>query len=290
MVVKNIIKTPNTSNFWSDLENELVWFFVKWDDKSNQEELIRNQSEFIYKYSLLTIKYGILIPNFDEFSNLYGKILQLVEKSDIIFPTDWIPLNINKLYIKGDELLCSSILFTQKDLLIKPERIVNVDLLYNYDNVLNSDSYAYPINFCFFKNYIYLTICNDIFFLDIINPKTISNEITNGFYVDNSELAYLNTPRFNSFLRDFKILCFEFSATEYISEVHDYYNHKESISENGILFNNEIIYYEDIYDLLPENLKYKEFENIKIELDDTNYKKYIENKSYQPTDGLNVGE
>ncbi|MDN3693623.1 hypothetical protein QWZ06_15665 [Chryseobacterium tructae] len=40
--------------------------------------------------------------------------------------------------------------------------------------------------------------------------------------------------------------------------------------ENGVLF------YEDIYDLLPEEYKYKPFEEIQIQLDNTNYKKWAE--------------
>ena len=49
-------------------------------------------------------------------------------------------------------------------------------------------------------------------------------------------------------------------------------------TENGVLFNDEVLFYEDIYDLLPEEHKYKPFEEIQIELDDTNYKKWLVTK------------
>jgi len=106
-----------------------------------------------------------------------------------------------------------------------------------------------------------------LFFEKLRNKKTNLN-------IDNLETANLNTPRFNSFLRDFIILCFEYGATDFEFDDLEY----ENISEQGILFGNEIVYYEDIYDSLPEEHKYKPFKEIQVEVDDTNYKRYMENK------------
>ncbi|KPH14715.1 hypothetical protein [Chryseobacterium sp. ERMR1:04] len=143
-------------------------------------------------------------------------------------------------------------------------------MLITYQDVIfnNDDSiYAAPVKISFLKDHFFITFCSDAFFDELSNDN--SNVI-----IDNSETAYLNTPRFNSFLRDFIILCFEYGATDLEFDDLEY----ENISEQGILFGNEIVYYEDIYDLLPEEHKYKPFKEIQVELDDTNYKIYMENK------------
>lgn len=276
--MSEIIKVPNTSNFWEEYENEFWYFAIHWNGENAKEQLSRNHLNFIYKYALLTLKYGILLPNFNKFDNLYERIVTLLSNAENIFPKDWIPLNINHLYIEDSELLCSSILYTQRNYEITAERVVNIELLYTYEDVLtNSIFFAYPVSFCFFQNYIYLTVRSDIFFPKLLNSKTKIDKNINGQYVDNSDLVYLNAPRLNSFLRDFKTLCFEFGATSFVSEIYDDY-YKVFFSEEGVIIDKEILFYEDIYDLLPENLKYKDFENIKVELDNTNYRNYLKSR------------
>lgn len=273
--MSKIIKVSDTSNFWKAYDNEFWWFELHWNDENAKEQLSRNQAEFIYKYALITLKYGILMPNFKDFDNLHERIAKMLSSCETVFPKEWIPLNINRLYIEGGERLCSSILYIQKDYKIIADRIVNIELLRNYQEVFKRSAfYGYPVDFCFSINYIYLTVTNDVFFSKLWNSKTHIDERTNGYYVDNSELVYLNATRLNSFLRDFKILCFEYGATSYVSEIYDGY-YKNFFCEDGVLIDKEIILYEDIYDMLPENLKYKDFENIKVELDDTNYRKYL---------------
>lgn len=71
--------------------------------------------------------------------------------------------------------------------------------------------------------------------------------------VNNSELAYLNTPRFNSFFRDFKKLCLSYGG-EFSYEI-EIYETEDLVSPDGILINNEIIYYEDIVDMLDEKYR-----------------------------------
>ncbi len=96
-------------------------------------------------------------------------------------------------------------------------------------------------------------IDNDIFNLWIDNKKTKRdpNIGGKGFWVDNSELAYLNTPRLNSFLRDLKKLCFDYGANKFEFEnlgLNDF-------SEDGVLFDGEVIYYEDTVGLLMPHQK-----------------------------------
>jgi len=59
-------------------------------------------------------------------------------------------------------------------------------------------------------------------------------------------LAYLNTPRLNNYLRELKKLCAEFKMNVFEFEdlgLNDF-------SENGVLLDNELVYYEDIADIL----------------------------------------
>lgn len=77
-------------------------------------------------------------------------------------------------------------------------------------------------------------------------------------HVDNSELALLNTPRFNSFIRDFKDIAIKAGVSWYFESEH------EEVTEQGILLDGELIYYEDIEDLLED--KYK-IENLYVDLD-----------------------
>ncbi|MDR7212129.1 hypothetical protein [Flavobacterium piscis] len=129
----------------------------------------------------------------------------------------------------------------------------------------------------------HIALRTDAFF-ELLNSNTIENEdlyaqedlikfkdaCANG--IDNSELAYLNTPRFNSFLRDIKKLN-KFCGRKLKFEGSD-----ENVNDNGILLDEQIIYYEDIYKSLPDPYKYKKFEEIVVKIDDINYKKFIESE------------
>lgn len=261
----------NTSEYWAEMDFDVSSYCIRWDTEKAKQYLEVNGTDFIYRYVLLANKYGILLPHHIKMSDhIKEDVLNLIKTDKTIYSKDWINFRINNLYIYGKELLYNSYIYTQRNSIIKLEEIVNADLLITYQDVIfnnNNSIYAEPVKITFFKNYFYITFCSDAFFDELSNDNS-------DVIIDNSETAYLNTPRFNSFLRDFIILCFEYGATDLEFDDLKY----ENISEQGILFGNEIVYYEDIYDLLPEEHKYKPFKEIHVELDDTNYKIYMENK------------
>ncbi|WP_133147505.1 hypothetical protein [Chryseobacterium aquaticum] len=262
-------KTNNTSEYWKEMDYDVSTFTISWNSKESQIFLENKTSDFICSYILLTNKYGILLPhNITELTDLKRIVNEIDVKSDSIDSSIWKKFNYLYNY-KNKKLLYHSLLFIQKEKIFA-EKIVNADLLLTYQDIVvkNNDSiYAEPVTILFFKNYFYMTFNSDAFFDELDNDNA-------DIIIDNSETAYLNTPRFNSFLRDFIILCFQYGATDFEFEKLRH----ENFSEQGILFGNEIVYYEDIYDLLPEEHQYKPFKEIQVELDDTNYKKYLENK------------
>lgn len=81
---------------------------------------------------------------------------------------------------------------------------------------------------------------SDIWFEKIEFDDGIQSEI-----VDNKQLAYLNTPRFNSYLRDIKLVLRKF-GTDLIMDIED--NISDTITDDGILLDGRIIYQEDIED------------------------------------------
>ncbi|MDV7698685.1 hypothetical protein N6B72_17305 [Chryseobacterium soli] len=267
----NSNKINNTSEYWAEMDFDVSSYCISWNTEKAKQYLEENEEDFIYRYVLVANKYGILLPhNIKIGESVREDVLNLIKTDKTIYSKDWINFRINNLYIYGKELLYHSNIYTQRNSIIKLEEIVNADLLISYQDIIvnnNNNIYAEPITVSFFKDLFFITFCSDAFFAELNNNN--SDEI-----IDNSETAYLNTPRFNSFLRDFIILCFEYGATDFEFDDLEY----ENISEQGILFDNGIVYYEDIYDSLPEEHKYKPFKEIQVELDDTNYKRYMENK------------
>lgn len=265
-------KINNTSEYWKHMDFDVSAYTINWGTEKAKRYLEENEADFICQYVLLAHKYGILLPHTIKMSDcLREDILDLIKTGRTIYPEDWITFRFNMLYIYDKELLYHSNLYIQRNSTIQLEKIVNADLLITYHDVVgnkNYSIYAEPVTVLFFKNYFYITFNADAFF------EVLSNKNAD-FGVDNSETAYLNTPRFNSFLRDFMVLCFEYGATDFDFEKLGY----ENFSEQGILFGNEVVYYEDIYNLLPEEHKYKAFEEIQVVLDDTHYKKYLENRT-----------
>ncbi|MEJ5102667.1 hypothetical protein [Chryseobacterium sp. MYb328] len=264
-------KINNTSDYWKEMDFDVSAYTINWNTEKAKRYLEENEANFICQYVLLANKYGILLPHNIKVSDcLKEDVLHLIRTDQTTYTEDWAVFRINKLYAHNKKLLYHSHIYTQRDSIIQLEEIVNADLLITYhDVVCNNDNstYAEPVTLLFFKNYFYITFEADTFFEVLSNRNAI-------FGVDNSETAYLNTPRFNSFLRDFIILCFEYGATDFDFEKLGY----ENFSEQGILFGNEVVYYEDIYDLLPEEHKYKAFEEIQVVLDETHYKRYLEDK------------
>jgi hypothetical protein len=76
---------------------------------------------------------------------------------------------------------------------------------------------------------------------------------------------------------------FEFGATDILFdnaiEMLDAGEESKYINDIYLKVGGEVIFYEDIYNMLPEEHKYKEFEKIHLELDETNYKRYLASKT-----------
>lgn len=226
------IKVENSSMYWADFEGDLcVYYQFRW---VNENTFFENKNIFIEKYISLAKKYRIAFPinDFDYDSEL-----------DTFYP----------LYQKEDGFYYPTSLFVSpKDNL--PRSIISIDPLITLENSTTkfSSHGSIPIRIELLKQEnerkVLCYLDNDIFNSWIDNKKTKRDPEIGGkdCWVDNSELAYLNTPRLNSFLRDLKKLCFEYGANDFEFEdlgLNDF-------CKDGVMFNGEIVYYEDIVDLL----------------------------------------
>ena len=230
MVMKRLnIKVPYSSTYWTDFEGDLsVYYHFVWDELESHREIIN----FIKGYIAIALKYKIAVP-VNDFNDL-------IIQSMSLYP----------LYQKENNYYYPTYLFIDpKDKIAR--KIISIDPLISMENSfekLNPHG-SIPIRVELLKREGKLKLLcyldNDVFNLGLENKKCREFE----YPVDNSELAYLNTPRLNSFLRDLKKLCFEFGATDFEFEnlgLNDF-------TENGILLNEEVIFYEDIVDILESH-------------------------------------
>ncbi|MFH6990498.1 hypothetical protein ACHRVW_22395 [Flavobacterium collinsii] len=245
--MKKYRKVRKSSEYWTDFEAELsTYYHYRWLGKSCVGKFSINELDFIKKYVLLTYKYGFAIPiNYDEenliidFENYKLKNeANGIQGSNLMF----------YIYKYGDDLVYSSKLFT--DLNDKEYKLVTQinPIIEHKDIETTRIGYgSIPLRIELIKKSEEIeVVCyldNDIFNLWIDNKKT-KCEFENP--IDNSELAYLNTPRLNSFLRDLKKLCFEYGANDFEFENLGLLD----FSENGVLFDGEVVYYEDTVELL----------------------------------------
>ncbi len=231
---------------------------------------------YIDRYFQLTKKYGILVP----YKNSDNEILRSIqdnENKNIFGITSIYYYNVDK----NRYAIFPSWLF------IKENDHINLKFVYDIANLNNlpKSNLQSPVKLQGTSQstktklpYTSIVLNTNVFFKTFFYSKHLYTKNNNldysgfiGKEIDNSDMVYLNTTRFNSFLRDLKRLnkiCG--SIFKYECFPDDY------TTENGILVNNEIIFYEDVYDILPEEHKYKPFEEIQIELDNTNYKKWLE--------------
>lgn len=84
--------------------------------------------------------------------------------------------------------------------------------------------------------------------------------------VDNRDLYYLNTTRYNSYIREVKKLLKRIGITKSYFDAligefskDTYFNEEEFIKISG-----EVLYYEDVYNLLKDNEKYRSFEKFNL--------------------------
>ena len=272
-------KVKDSSKYWLDWDYDTINYHISWD-KNQVGFLLKNQVDFLLKYTLLTFKYGICVIPFENINvvELRGEIERTVSFKKFSTNT-WIPLCFNALYEKYNYIKPSYLFLGEKKELFN---IVNLPLLLTFEEVLNKrnneSDYGYPVGIEFFQDSLSINFTSNALLPILYGQKT-------GWetrYIDNSDLAYLNGTRFNSFLRDLKILCFQYGATK-LKHREDYLdyiipNPLKINSEEGILFGDEVLYYEDIYEILPKRYKFTPFKEVQLELDDTKYKEYLKSK------------
>lgn len=121
-----------------------------------------------------------------------------------------------------------------------PDNILDFTF-HSFDNI--GDFFTHPISFN-------ISILSNIFY-PYLETAFMKDSSLKDIVIDNREIAYLNAPRFNSFLRDLKNLFhnkygweFNFEADKYTIERLKY------LSEDGIMIDGEIIYQEDLGQVL----------------------------------------
>lgn len=239
------LKVKNTSDFWyfHDEYDFGEWYFP--ENKSNGKD---DFVQFMKSYISLTNKYGMLISLSNDknyipdtgISGLYETNCKGLYKN----------LFISKLFIKIDnEIVLKEIKdFRELNSIDNNIEDLGIDsIIKNISN--NSIKYQIPSS--------YIVVKTDALSEKISFNSTDELKYTDELLVrkgslygiDNSELAYLNTPRFNSFLRDLGKLYESFGS----KIVFDSKN--PETSEYGILLGGDIVYYEDIVDILEEEYR-----------------------------------
>lgn len=241
-------KVENPSDYWCDFESDLsVYFHLKWIGQQKIHEFINYELEFIKKYASLTYKYGLVMPvnyNEEDLMNEY-KEYELRNESNGITGSNLMYF----LYNSGlglDKVYPSNLFININDK--SPKTIIKIDPLTELKDI--KDAYigygSIPFRVELLKKETEIKILcyldNDIFNLGLENIKCREFE----YPIDNSDLAYLNTPRLNSFLRDLKKLCFEYGASDFEFEDLGLYD----FCEDGVKFGEEVVYYEDIVEML----------------------------------------
>lgn len=268
-----MIEIRNVSHYWwSDDADYMYWHFL-WKTEEARTYVMNDQKTFLEKYISLTHKYQILLP-----------AIEFVLKDDIIgylqsdrsTPGNPRAIPFDRLYdldlvadVIGEKIgftYPSKIFVDNEKGEIRSEILIDVYRLNTVKELKRGGYEPVKIGFTFSNEYmsIYIKTSSDCLF-PILFPWNgkVSQSIDNGerpeFYkknIDNSELAYLNAPRLNSFLRELKKLCLFYRAEFMFENLIDKDSNKPYwINENGILINGEIIYYEDIVEMLDEKYR-----------------------------------
>ncbi|OXB06225.1 hypothetical protein [Flavobacterium pectinovorum] len=242
------IKVNNSSDYWYDYEAELsVYGFLRWEKQESLDFFLNAKNSFAWDYICLSNKFGIAT------STKYFENIHHFESEFLLYKSMFDDIRYHNpllfIHTYDESWVFPSILFINNEQQ-QPEPIVSIDPIIRLEE-LNSKYTCTPIKVALdigtkgIQLYYYLD--NDIFNLRLENKKCLEFE----YPIDNSDLAYLNTQRLNSFLRDLKKLCFKYGANDFEFEnlgLNDF-------SENGVLFDGEVIYYEDIVGLLLPHQK-----------------------------------
>lgn len=278
MVGNNIVNVKNSSAFWWDTEGEqcATYFLFKFNEESTKF-VENNAAKFIESFTEIALKYKILIPlftmspdyvwNIDHASRFINNFMSLYNPKRI-------GIDGVKYYI-GSNLIFPSQLYINDDLgNIKLATLIDITKLNTFEDFLDStyESIDFPLQFSCTggDNYFSLGVCfwNDCFYPYLFSNNAKQYALVNydnrldlkNKIIDNSNLAWLNTPRVNSFIKSFKKLCEEYGGVFMLDT-----GYKQSeiepklVNEAGILLGNEIIYYEDIVNLLEDKYKIQDF-------------------------------
>ncbi|MFT6336058.1 MAG: hypothetical protein ACJATI_002813 [Halioglobus sp.] len=261
----------NSNDYWYFDENSIYsgWLL------NFRARFITDYEALLCEYMELTFKYGFLLPGMLNENDLLfdfkkititrinqANILELdinlddnLHNVDRMLASDDIKgnyISFGNAYWFGidDKYLIPSILFffdEKGDIQKKP--ICDVKNIHKTCTVDCATEYSnYPPLIFNGLGGIGIYLRTNLFFSKV-NKKDTLNEFGDRVEVDNSELALLNTPRFNSFLRDLMSLCEKFNINLQFESEHP------NVIKEGILLDGELIYYEDIEDLLEDKYK-----------------------------------
>lgn len=244
-----------SSNFWVDFESDTyeLTYSLKLENNFKSNSII----SFYAEYISISNKYGIGMP----WNNM-----ELSKKKDNMTPLEMKSIFNGFFAYNNFTMYIPSNLFIYKNNEIVVEEIIDTNSLTTLkDAIKTKKKFCHPplsIR-CFASDLFFglqLSISNDVFFSKLDNSKTKAffTEKTSSVQVDNSELAVLNTSRLNSYLRDLKQLCLSFGLSDFI------YNNSYDLdgtnlphfSENGVLVDNSLIFYEDYQSLFPINMSF----------------------------------
>lgn len=263
-----------SSNYWALYKYPFCTFHYEWNDR--RLDLDQEVLGFYMKFIELTLKFGIIEPatiyldkNFppgELAKQLYEKAknryIQSVEEAKEankeithilrykLMNQSW---NLSSLYNLNNENVfpCRLYHFNQNGKVFLPEVNQSKEMIDGFI-LSGSNSVFYRAISLLHLGHLSVSINSDLFFDRIPAYNSIirfssDDEIkTKG--IDNYDLALLNTPRLNSFLRDLRELTTSYGA----KFAFESFSEEAKVSSSGILLNNELLYYEDVVDLLKD--------------------------------------
>ncbi len=214
------------------------WYF------DNPMNLTLDAVDFFRKFILISLKYGINLSTFgksydlNSFENvdiLVEKIVSTVENCE---GNEILKIISRNFYSKElSASVFSSVYYSNQTLDQKASKIDD----------------TFSMFFCTTKE-------NELY-------SFYYNLRTDIFYPINDDILILNTTRFNSYIRSLHQLMKFYDVTLFDFSLGEENLNSEIDNKGYILHKNECLFYEDVYDLLQRNQKYKLFEKVNISFD-----------------------
>lgn len=261
-----------SSSLWSNYEDPFCAWHFNWG--KGKVKLVSSFRQFLNRYIEISSKNNMMIP-FDlvilkkDPYHMIDKVLKDSEHGYENFiqenknnPTITNPFfqsnsfSLNRLFYsieKGWKDIFLNKLYSYNDKnLIECDYIVDVEYLNALKQKQLPQYVESPISINHLQD-ISVWLRSDFLFSNIpLYNRKISNlnrDAINNYKTDNYELALLNAPRFNSFLRDFRELCVDFGA----SCSFDIFREDKQLCDQGIVIDSELLFLEDISDILPNS-------------------------------------